>query len=162
MTKEIQNTTAPTDPPTEFDRALDSLRERFYDTFGFVPFGLPYATAEPSELVFFRPARADVSDTGKTFRIVAEVPGIPKDKLDIRVRGTSVEIRGESVKETEEKGTEYVHRERAHAGYQRSFELPEPVLASQAKVTFENGVLELELPKEHPTASPEEIKVPVP
>jgi len=162
MTKETQNTSAPTDPPTDFDRALDSLRERFYDNFGFVPFGFPHATAEPSDLAFFRPARTDVTDTGKTFRIVAEVPGIPKEKLDIRVRGTSVEIRGESVKETEEKGTEYIHRERAYAGYQRSFELPEPVLASQARAKVENGVLELELPKEHPTASLEEIKVPVP
>ncbi len=162
MTKELQKTPEPTDLPTDFDRAIDLLRERFFDTFGFVPFGVPYAAAESNGDGFFRPARTDISDTGTSYRIVAEVPGIPKEKLDIRVRGTSVEIRGENVKESEATGSEWVHRERTYAGYQRSFELPEPVVGSRATAKVENGVLELDLPKEHPTPSPEEVKVTVP
>jgi len=162
MTKEIRRIETTGDLSREIDRALEPLRERFFDSFGFLPFGAPYATLETPGGGFFRPARTDVTDTGKAFKIVAEVPGIPKEKLDIRVRGTSVEIRGESTKEVEEKGAEYVHRERTYSGYQRSFELPEPVVGSEAKAKVENGILELELPKQHPSPPPAEVKVPVP
>ncbi len=162
MTKDIQKTPGPTDLPTDFDRAIDLLRERFLDTFGFAPFGAPFGAVESAGDGCFHPARTDVSDTGKSYRIVAEVPGIPKEKLDIRVRGTSVAIRGENVKESAATGSEWVHRERTYAGYQRSFELPEPVVGARATAKVENGVLELELPKEHPTPSPDEVKVPVP
>ncbi len=162
MTKEIQRTEITADLSADFDRALDSLRAQFFDAYGFAPFGVPYASVESSGSGYLHPARTDVTDTGKAYRIVAEVPGIPKENLDIRVRGSSVEIRGESAKATEENGSAYVHRERTYAGYRRSFELPEPVVGSEAKARVENGILELELPKERPTPSPAEVKVPVP
>ncbi|MCI4345017.1 MAG: Hsp20/alpha crystallin family protein, partial [Thermoplasmata archaeon] len=91
----------------------------------------------------------------------AEIPGIPKDRLDIRVRGTNVQIRAEQNEETKNDGKEYLYRERTFQGFFRDFELPEPVIASKATAKFENGLLELELPKEHPTSEPAEVKVPV-
>ncbi|HYA54299.1 MAG TPA: Hsp20/alpha crystallin family protein, partial [Thermoplasmata archaeon] len=63
--------------------------------------------------------------------------------------------------ESEQKEEHYLHRERTFAGFYRAFELPEPVVAAQAKAKVVNGVLELELPKESPTPSPEEVKVSV-
>jgi HSP20 family protein len=148
MTTEIQNVTPESDLWSNFDRAVGSLHQHFVDAFGVEP-------------AYLRPARTDVTDTGKSYRIVAEVPGIPKDKLDIRVKGTSVEIRGENESAKEEKGKEYVHRERSYAGFYRALELPEPVLGAEAKAKVENGLLELELPKQTPTPSPDEVKVAV-
>jgi HSP20 family protein len=162
MTTEIKKVESPTDPWSELDRVLEQTRTQFYRALGLQPFGAAFgpldATAAPQ---FFRAPRLDVADTGKSYRIVADIPGIPKDQLDIRVRGASVEIRGEHAKETEESQQEYVHRERTYAGFYRSLELPEPVLGTKAKAKVENGVLELELPKVTPTPSSDEVKVAV-
>ncbi len=153
MTQEIQKTESRTDPWTDLDRA--------FDAWGLRLFGEPFAPIERFDGGFFRAARTDVTDTGASYKIVAEVPGIPKEKLDIRIKGTSLEISGESTTTPNGKDAEFVHRERTYAGYFRHVELPEPVVATEAKAKVENGLLELELPKEHPTPSNAEVKVPV-
>ncbi len=161
MTKEIQEAERSTDPWSDLDRALELTRAQFYQAFGLSPLvavGTVGPNGTPAE---FRAPRLDVADTGKSYRIVAEIPGIPKEQLEIRVRGTNVEIRGESSKDTEAKDAEYVHRERTYAGFYRSFEMPEAVVAADAKAKVANGVLELELPKVNPTPSSDEVKVPV-
>jgi HSP20 family protein len=161
MTREIQKREKETDPWADLDRAFDEMRDRLFDVWDIRPFGHTFAPIAVREGGFFRSARTDVTDTGKSYKIVAEIPGIPKDRLDIRVRGTNVEIRGESVSAKEEKEAQFVHRERAYAGYYRSLELPEPVIATEAKAKVENGLLELELPKRNPTPSSAEVKIAV-
>ena len=162
MTKEIKKAESPIDPWNDLDRALEQTRAQFYKALGLQPFGPAFAPLDFATVPqYFRAPRLDVSDTGKSYRIVAEIPGIPKEQLDIRVRGTSVEIRGEQAQETERKGTEYVHRERTYAGFYRSLEMPEAVVGNEAKAKVENGVLELELPKVTPTPSSDEVKVAV-
>jgi len=161
MTRELQKKETKSDPWTDIDRVFDEMRDRLTEAWDLRPFGTSFAPIERLDSGFFRAARTDVTDTGSAYKIVAEVPGIPKEKLDIRVRGTSVEIRGESSASTEAKNTEYVHRERTYAGYFRRVELPEPVVATEAKAKVENGLLELELPKEHPSPSNAEVKIAV-
>jgi len=160
MTQEIAPSESRTETPVEIDRLFDELHAGFHDAFGLVPFG-PWFAGEVRDGNFLRPARTDVTDTGKAYRIVAEVPGIPKGQIDIRVRGSNVEIRGEQVEATEKNEGEYVHRERRRGGYFRAFELPEPVVAEQAKAKVENGLLELELPKRNPSPSREEVRIAV-
>jgi HSP20 family protein len=161
MTTAIQKQETRVDPWTELDRAFDAMRQRFLDVWGVQPFGVSFAPFEGTPEGFLRAARTDVTDTGKSYKVVAEIPGIPKEKLDIRVRGTSVEIRGENASEKNEKDAEFVHRERTYSGYYRSLELPEPVVATEAKAKVENGLLELELPKQNPTPTATEVKVAV-
>jgi HSP20 family molecular chaperone IbpA len=161
MTREIQKRESRTDPWNDVDRAFDEMRDRLLDVWDLRPFGRPFAFVETGDPRFFRAARTDVTDTGNSYKIVAEIPGIPKEKLDIRVRGTNVEIRGETSSSKEEKESQYVHRERSYAGYYRTLELPEPVVATEAKAKAENGLLELELPKQHPTPSSAEVKIAV-
>ena len=157
MTKEIERKDAAVDLWSEFDRAFNELSSRFFEPFG----SATLAPSVRSNGAVFRPARTDVVDTGSAFRVVAEVPGIPKEKLDIRVRGTTVEIRGEQAEEKETKGASFVHRERAYQGYYRTLELPEPVVGAEAKAQVDHGLLELELPKEHPSPGPSEVRVKV-
>jgi HSP20 family protein len=160
MTTEIQTNESPTDPWSDLDRALGQTRARFFEAFGLTPFGPAFRPIDGTG-AYLRAARVDVTDTGKAYKVVAEIPGIPKEKLDIRVRGTSVEIRGEQSEENEPKEPEYVHRERVYAGFYRALEMPEPVVGPEAKAKVENGLLELELPKVTPTPSPDEVKVAV-
>ncbi len=162
MTTEIQKGESRVNPWTDFDRAFEEMREGLLGSFGWAsPFtDLANAVDAPAS-PGLRPARADVTDTGQGYRIVAEIPGIPKDQLDVRVRGTSVEIRGEQARETEETKKQYVYRERTDSGYYRHVELPEPVVASKVSAKLENGLLELDLPKQHPEPTAAEVKVAV-
>jgi len=151
------------DPWTDFDRVLDQLHSRALAGWGNGWFPEFFASWEPVELTpsNLRTALTDISDTGKSYKISAEIPGIPKDQFKIHVRGNHVEIRAEHETKTDEKSKEFVRKERAYQGYYRAFELPEPVVANEAKAKLENGILELELPKQTPTPEPEEVQVKV-
>lgn len=155
MTTEIQQPETQVEPWTDLEHAFEGMRRRFAEAFGISPVGLFDGSGA------LRSPRTDVTDTGKSYKVRAEVPGIPKEKLDIRVRGTIVEIRAESGSETEQKDEQYLHRERTYSGYYRALELPDPVVASEAKAKVVDGVLELDLPKQNPTPSDEEVKVSV-
>ena len=108
-----------------------------------------------------QPAATDVTDTGPSYRVVAEVPGIPKEQLKIRIRGSSVEIEVEATKESGANDGELLHRERRRTGFYRAFELPEPIVAKDATARVADGLLTLELPKESPTPVAVEVTVPV-
>jgi len=155
MTSEIQPSETYTDPWSDFDHALDAMQHRLAQSFGILPFG-PFET-EPG----LKAPRMDVTDTGTAYKVVAEIPGIPKEKLDVRVRGTSVEIRAEHETRTEASEERYLRRERTYSGYYRALELPEPIVASEATAKVVDGVLELELPKQHPAPAEAEVKVAV-
>lgn len=162
MTSEMQDPMSLTEAWSDLDHLFDDLRQRFLETFGTPPAVSAPATADGAPRpTWFREARTDVTDSGTAYKIVAEIPGIPKENLDIRIRGSSVEIRGTASPEPPTTESAYVHRERVFSGYYRSLELPEPVVAADAKATVQNGLLELELPKQHPTPAETEVKVPV-
>lgn len=155
MTSEIDTKHNEEEPWADWDSAVNALRQRFAEAFGILPSGtLDWADVP-------RVPRTDVTDTGTSFKVRAEIPGIPKEKLDIRIRGPTVEIRAENGTETEKKAEQVLHRERTYSGYYRALEFSEPVVAADAKATVVDGVLELDLPKQNPTPSPEEVKVSV-
>ncbi len=144
-------------PWTEFDRAFEEMRSRFNDWFrGFADF--PEVSGDGSKAPL-RLARADIAETPNAYKIIAEVPGIPKDRVDIRIRGSTVEIRGDVEESKESREGEYLHQERSRTGFFRRFELPENVKAAEAKAHVKDGLLELELPKETPAPAADEVRV---
>jgi len=98
-----------------------------------------------------RRAFADLIDAGKEYRVRVEVPGIPKDKLDISVTPHSVKIEGEAESTIDESNEGYVHKERTWSKVRRELMLPEEVIPDQADATVNDGVLELKIPKKNPT-----------
>jgi len=144
-----------------FDQAFEALWNRAHAALGTFP--LEGATFAPwSDFGHFaRLSPTDVVDNGAAYQIKAEVPGLAKDQIEIRVNGNVVEISGQDKTEKTDKSDGYLHRERLETSFHRAFELPEPVLAEQAKAKVVNGVLELELPKQTPTPEPAETVVKV-
>lgn len=94
---------------------------------------------------------ADLIDSGHEFRVVAEVPGIPKEKLDITVTERSIKIEGEAKTDIKEEKEGYVRRERAYSKVSRTLAFPEPVIPGKAEATVNNGLLEVRVPKKAPT-----------
>jgi len=94
---------------------------------------------------------ADLIDSGKEYRVIAEVPGIPKDKLDITVTDREIKIEGEAQTDLHEEEEGFVRQERGYSRISRRLAFPEPVVAEKAEASLNNGVLEVKVPKKAPT-----------
>ncbi len=90
----------------------------------------------------------NVSATADSFVITAEIPGVNKEGLDIRIDGDTLTIRGERRSEPISSELSCHRRERAVGHFQRSLELPGTIDAKRVKATYRNGVLTITLFKE--------------
>ena len=89
--------------------------------------------------------KLDVSETDKAYAVKAEIPGVRKEDIDVRVNGNQVTISAEVKEDKEEKKDGRVLRSERRDGYaSRSFTLGS---ANAADAKYTNGVLELKLPK---------------
>ena len=94
--------------------------------------------------------RLDLSEDDKNFFVKAEIPGVNKDDIKVSVDGNQVSASAEVRKEKEEKqGARLIRSERYYGSVSRSFTLDENVDQSAAQAKYENGVLQLTLPKKH-------------
>ena len=94
--------------------------------------------------------------------IKTELPGIDKKDLDVTLEGDRLTIKAEKKEEVKEDATHHT-RERYYGHYFRSVTLPYPVKEGEISASFDNGVLELRLPKaEEVKAKKIEIKAQLP
>jgi len=88
----------------------------------------------------------------------AEIPGVSKDDIDIKVESGTLILRGEKKQEREIEG-ETSHRvERFYGAFTRSFALPATIDADKIQARYKDGVLELVLPKAE-VAKPRKIPI---
>jgi len=98
--------------------------------------------------------KLDLVERDDSYAVKAEIPGVRKEDIDIRVEGNLVTISAEMKKEKEEKKEGRVLRRERQEGYaSRSFTLACPVDDGKAEAKFVDGVLELTLPKKAPTST---------
>ncbi len=102
--------------------------------------------------------KVDVIDRDDEVLVRAELPGMVKDDLEISLTDQTVTIRGETHKESKEERGDYYRREITSGSFQRTLALPAEVLGDAAKAAFEDGVLELTLPKAK-KASKRKVKI---
>jgi HSP20 family protein len=92
--------------------------------------------------------RIDVSESDGQYAVKAEIPGVRKEDIDVRVDGNTVTISAEVKTEKEEKeGSRVLRQERQQGFASRSFTLACPVDDGRAQAAYKDGVLELTLPK---------------
>lgn len=89
----------------------------------------------------------DVIDEGDSIRVVADLPGFNKDEIEIYIEDGSLVIKAEKKEEREEKEKNYILRERKYGEVYRKIMLPTEVDIEKAKANYNNGVLEIILPK---------------
>jgi HSP20 family protein len=98
-----------------------------------------------------RMALYELADRGDKFELQVEVPGIEKEKIDVKATKYSIEISGKHSEKTEEKGKRYLYTERLYRSFYRNVSLPEEIVPSKIAAKVENGVLKVDLPKKTPT-----------
>ena len=90
--------------------------------------------------------------------IRAEVPGVQKEDMDVRIENGVLTLHGER-KQDPEVREENAHRtERTYGSFARSFSLPTTVDASKVSATYKDGVLEVTVPKAE-AAKPKMIEI---
>jgi HSP20 family protein len=92
--------------------------------------------------------------------IKAELPGMEKENVEVKLTDHMLTIQGEKKKEEEVKEENYYRSERSYGSFVRTLELPADVHADKVKASFKNGILEVRLPKTE-EAKTKEIKVKV-
>lgn len=101
----------------------------------------------------------DVIEDATGITLLADLPGVPKDKLSLQLEASSLTIEGEVDLNTPE-GMESSHAEVRLPRYRRVFTLSKELDSEKATAEFKNGVLKLRIPKaEHMQPRKIEIKV---
>jgi HSP20 family protein len=90
----------------------------------------------------------------------AELPGIAREGLDLRVENNTLTLRGERKRDTEVKQEQYHRVERAYGAFSRSFSLPSRIDTDKVRADFKDGVLSITLPVKA-EAKPRQIQVAV-
>ncbi|QBK05411.1 Hsp20/alpha crystallin family protein [Hylemonella gracilis] len=93
--------------------------------------------------------RIDVSENNAAYTVKADIPGVKKEDIHVRVEGNLVQIDAEtqSDKETRGDGDKVLRSERYYGSLSRSFSLGQDVDAAKVQATYADGVLTLDLPK---------------
>jgi len=92
--------------------------------------------------------KVDISEDDKSYKVHAEVPGVKKEDLKVSIDGNVVSISAESKRQSEQKeGDKVVRSERYYGAMSRAFALEADVDESQCQAKYQDGVLELVLPK---------------
>jgi HSP20 family protein len=113
----------------------------------------------PSEEVGWTPG-VEVYEKDDKFVVRAELPGMKKEELDISVLGDTLTIKGERKAKSEVKDEDYYRCELCYGKFSRSVALPAAVEAKKVEANYENGILEITLPKAE-EAKPKKVEVKV-
>lgn len=99
--------------------------------------------------------RIDVVEKDGSFKVRADLPGVKKEDINVRIDGNLVQIDAHTLdeKETKDEGGKVIRSERYCGAVSRAFTLTQDVDEAKAVAKYDNGILMLELPKKATSAS---------
>lgn len=127
---------------SRMNRLFNEFDRSYGDEYAFVATGGP---------------RTNLYDAGDHLEVRAEVPGLTREDINIRIQGNYLEISGTRKNDTPE-GYKAHRVERGAQSFTRSFTLPTEVDADKAAATLKNGILTLTLPKAE-AAKPKQVTI---
>ena len=102
--------------------------------------------------------RVDIKEEPGRFVILADLPGVAPNSIEVNMDKGILSIRGERHSEERTEGERYSRVERAHGVFYRRFALPESADPEGVSATGRHGVLEIAIPK-RPESTPRRITV---
>jgi HSP20 family protein len=95
----------------------------------------------------FRQPVTDVWENEKEVVVTIEMPGVDKNDIRLDIRGKTMTVKVERNDESSIQKEGMGSRSRSYKGFYTQFELPSEVIADKADATYNNGVLEVKIPK---------------
>jgi HSP20 family protein len=89
----------------------------------------------------------DLVETDDNLVLRADLPGLSRDDVEIEIKDGVLTVSGERKAEHEEKSEGFYRVERTFGRFSRSLSLPEGIDADRVAADFEDGVLEVRIPK---------------
>jgi len=134
---------------TPFSTFFDDF---FNDSFEETQFGLDFfgKSAYP---------KVDVIDNENDIQIIAEVPGLTKEQVQVEIDNGILRIKGEKQESIDDKSKKYVHRELKKSSFCRSFEVGDNINKEGVDAVFKDGILTITLKKLTPTPKVEPKKI---
>jgi HSP20 family protein len=134
---------------------LRTLRREVDDVWkGF--FGGDWLSTKEEEKSFV--PSVDFKETEGGYELIAEVPGLKPEEIEVTLTGDLLTIKGEKREEREKDEGEYHLVERRFGSFYRSFRLPEEVERGGLSAVRKDGVLTVTLPKA-PKVVPTKVEV---
>lgn len=131
---------------------FNPLEDAFENLFRGVPVWLPNPeTRAPMSTQF----RMDVTESDKEYQVLANLPGVKKEEISITINGNEVAVSAEvkHEKNVVKNGETVLCAERYYGKIHRAFTLGQEVDEATAQAKYNDGVLELTLPKKTLTAA---------
>ena len=132
------NTLIRLNPFSEMRRMQDEM-SRLFDP------GFPFENGELASANWV-PA-VDIEETPETLRVIAELPGMKREDIQVEFESGMLTIRGSRTREEEKREKNFHRVERSFGSFARAFRLPATVDAEKITALYEDGVLRLEMPK---------------
>jgi len=131
-------------------RRFEEMMNRMFENFWGRPSSrrlLPSGEGSTVVAAGHREPFIDVIENDKEIIATAEMPGLEKQDIKINVTEDMLEISAETKHEEKKEDKGYIYRERRSGSYYRAISLPSPVDPDTSKASYENGVLEIKMPK---------------
>jgi HSP20 family protein len=98
------------------------------------------------ELSFAQPA-VNIIERENAYHVEVAAPGFNKGDFSVNITENVLRIQAKNSQEQTEKQENYARREFSYQSFERSFTLPEDVNTDAIQAKYENGILQIELPK---------------
>ncbi|PEN12930.1 heat-shock protein [Longibacter salinarum] len=102
--------------------------------------------------------RVDMMETENDYMIRADLPGMTKNEINVRLEDNRLIINGQRKAEKKTEDASVIRTERTFGSFYRSIRLPRTVDDSKIDASFKNGVLEITVPKVE-SAKPKQIEI---
>lgn len=99
----------------------------------------------------------DIAENANEVTVTMDIPGVDQGAIDVQLTGDSLTVRGEREVARPE-GQNYVHLERPHGAFQRSFTIGVAVQPDRVTASYRDGVLTITLPKAE-TVKPRKVQI---
>lgn len=119
-----------------------NLFEEFFNDFNRIPSSLLQDDMRVSML-----PKLNISEADNKYFIEAELPGVKKDNLELKLDNNVLMIKGAIEENKENKDRNYFMRERYYGSFQRSLTLPNNVNENDINASFKDGILNIEITK---------------
>jgi HSP20 family protein len=96
--------------------------------------------------------KVDVAEKNGAYVVKGELPGVKKEDIRVSVDGAQVTLEAEVRQEKSTENERVLHTERSYGKVSRVFTLPQEVDEAAVEARFQDGVLELKLPKKQAAA----------